>query len=280
MTDPGDKLARRYRELAREEPPASLDGSILAASRRAVAAKPSASLRWAVPVSIAAVLVLAFGVTLEMQREAPDVAYSPPQPPVPEAKPQLAPPPDRELRLAPELKAQTQQAPTVKRESPPASAAKEKLRRAPAAASELQLPVDKRDLREAPATRDQKDSAAPEAPARNGLAPREEAGSPQPAMDALEKSNAAAARPPAKPASPAALSAPAPESRAKARALDAAPAMREQFLRADPARELERIAKLREEGRNEEADKALEEFRRANPGFRIPEAMWERVRAR
>jgi len=250
MTDPGDKLARRYRELAREEPPASLDGSILAASRRAVAAKPSASLRWAVPVSIAAVLVLAFGVTLEMQREAPDV------------------------------NAQTQQAPTVKRESPPASVAKEKLRRAPAAASELQLPVDKRDLREAPATRDQKDSAAPEAPARNGLAPREEAGSPQPAMDALEKSNAAAARPPAKPASPAALSAPAPESRAKARALDAAPAMREQFLRADPARELERIAKLREEGRNEEADKALEEFRRANPGFRIPEAMWERVRAR
>ena len=45
-------------------------------------------------------------------------------------------------------------------------------------------------------------------------------------------------------------------------------------------RELERIARLREEGRNAEADKALEEFRRANPGYRIPDAMWERVRAR
>ncbi len=279
MTDPGDKLARRYRELAREEPPASLDASILAASRRALGAKPSASRRWAVPLSIAAVLVLAFGVTLEMQREAPDVAYSPPQPPVPEAKPQLAPPPDRELRQAPELKAQTQQAPTVKRESPPASAAKEKLRRAPAAAGELQLPVDKRDLQQVPATRDRKDRAAPEAPARDELAPREEAHSPQRATDALERSNAApaanaAGAPSTEP------SVPAPESRAKARALDAAPAMREQLLRADPARELERIAKLREEGRNEEADKALEEFRRANPGFRIPDAMWERVRAR
>jgi hypothetical protein len=310
MTDPGDKLARRYRELAREEPPASLDASILAASRRALAAKPSASRRWAVPLSIAAVLVLAFGVTLEMQRETPDVTYAPPPAQAPEAKPQL--PPDRGLRQAPESRTQSQPAPAMKGESPPASAAKEKLRRAPAAAGELQLPVDKRDFQPAPATRDQKDRAAPEAPARHELAPREEASRPQPAADAFEKSNAAGARPLAAPASPAQTSTPeattppppqglpaaaspapkpsgaplaepfpqAPESRAKARALDAAPAMRVAPLRADPARELERIAKLREEGRNEEADKALEEFRRANPEFRIPEAMWERVKPR
>src|ERR1700716_2502336 len=118
MTDPGDKLARRYRELAREEPPASLDAPILAASRRAVAAKPSGSRRWAVPVSIAAVLVLAFGVTLQMQREAPDVAYSPPQIPAPEAKPDLQQPPapaaaDREVPQSPAVKLESQRTPVA-----------------------------------------------------------------------------------------------------------------------------------------------------------------------
>ena len=49
---------------------------------------------------------------------------------------------------------------------------------------------------------------------------------------------------------------------------------------ADAGRELERIARLRAEGRHAEADKALEEFRRKYPDFRIPEAMWERVKPR
>ena len=44
--------------------------------------------------------------------------------------------------------------------------------------------------------------------------------------------------------------------------------------------ELERIARLRAEGRHADADKALEAFRRANPDYRIAEAMWERVRPR
>ena len=45
-------------------------------------------------------------------------------------------------------------------------------------------------------------------------------------------------------------------------------------------RDLEAIAKLRAEGRNDQADKALEEFRRKHPGYRIPDAMWERVKPR
>src|SRR5688572_3985814 len=49
---------------------------------------------------------------------------------------------------------------------------------------------------------------------------------------------------------------------------------------ADPQRELERIARLREAGDAAAADKALEEFRKRHPDFRIPEAMWERVRPR
>ena len=49
---------------------------------------------------------------------------------------------------------------------------------------------------------------------------------------------------------------------------------------AERDRELERIAKLRETGQQAEADRALEAFRKRYPDFRIPEAMWERVRPR
>src|SRR5258706_11226930 len=107
MSETGDKLNAAYRALPREEPGVALDSAILAASRRALA-KSSASRRWAAPVSIAAVLVLAFGVTLRMQQEkpgveSPDVYSSPPAgaaggaPPTPPAPPQQegapAPPP-------------------------------------------------------------------------------------------------------------------------------------------------------------------------------------------
>ena len=49
---------------------------------------------------------------------------------------------------------------------------------------------------------------------------------------------------------------------------------------SEEERELERIAALRAQGRDAEADKALEEFRRAHPGYRIADAMWERVKPR
>jgi hypothetical protein len=58
--------------------------------------------------------------------------------------------------------------------------------------------------------------------------------------------------------------------REKAAALEArAPASPEQWLQG--------IADLRRQGRHEEADKALAEFRRAYPDYRISEAMLEKV---
>jgi hypothetical protein len=47
-----------------------------------------------------------------------------------------------------------------------------------------------------------------------------------------------------------------------------------------PERWLERIAELRKLGKHEEADKALAEFRRAYPDYRISEAMLEKVEKR
>jgi hypothetical protein len=278
MTDSDDKIARRYRELAREEPPAALDAAILAASRRAVAARPSASRRWAVPVSIAAVLVLAFGVTLQMQREEPEVAYSLPEKPTVKAPPQsplefrreskeAAAPAERDLASS--------VAPAEARVPPPPPA------RTPAKAKALRpepLLKDKTerfDTLEAPAGAAQPFAPAPPAPAS----------APAPAR----------AFTPAPVQAPAAAAAPAPsaseanvaEPRAKTQSMDAArPALRMQgapsrsAAELEPTRELERIAKLREENRHEEADKALEEFRRANPEYRIPDAIWERVKPR
>ena len=75
------------------------------------------------------------------------------------------------------------------------------------------------------------------------------------------------------------------EARARAsRAPDAAPAVAGSavgaFARASPEQWLQGIADLRRQGRHEEADKALAEFRRAYPDYRISEAMLEKVEKR
>ena len=62
----------------------------------------------------------------------------------------------------------------------------------------------------------------------------------------------------------------APAARAAERALARAVA-------EPPERWLERIAELRSRGKHEEADKALAEFRRAYPDYRMSEVMRERV---
>jgi hypothetical protein len=43
-------------------------------------------------------------------------------------------------------------------------------------------------------------------------------------------------------------------------------------------KELQRIAQLRRDGKHADADEALRIFRRDNPDYRIPDAMWEQVK--
>jgi hypothetical protein len=50
-----------------------------------------------------------------------------------------------------------------------------------------------------------------------------------------------------------------------------------QVVPEKPERWLERIAELRSRGKHAEADKALAEFRRAYPDYRLSEVMRERV---
>ena len=274
MTEPGDKLAKHYRDLAREEPPAALDAAILAASRRAVAPQ-FMSRRWAMPASIAAVLVLAFGVTLEMQREEPGVATSTPQyksaAPAPPAAKEPALTLDRAISSAPPP-------------APSAPAPNKALASRKRAASEAQpAPLGKLES-----------DAPPEAKRSDAPAEAfEKRAEPKAFADAVAPATASRA-PAAAPAAPAAAAAPAPQlstsradesgtlgtrdKRAAANALQS-PARAPAAL-AEPDRELERIARMRSEGRHGEADKALAEFRRKNPEYRIPEAMWERVKPR
>jgi hypothetical protein len=291
MTDSDDKLSRRYRELPREEPGADLDSAILAASRRAVGARPGArKSNWMVPTSIAAVLVLGIGVSLRMQLEQPGVETSVPS----SSSAEYPVPPSAEPAPTPKL----QQAPAP--EAPPAPAAKAKPEskvlarrdaapledraRAATAEREVAKPLAKEAKQSAPEPIGVKKDAAEvkpfaEAPA-SAPPPPAEPSAPR-AQARVESTTAAGA------AAPSAQAAPAPRAKREAIAADNTVARESQprgplaaIADPDPARELERIARLREATRHEEADRALKEFQRRHPDYRIPEAMWQRVKPR
>jgi hypothetical protein len=289
MTDPDDKLRRYYRELAREEPGAVLDAAILAASRRAVA-RPSAARRWGPPVSIAAVLMLAVGVSLNMQREQPGVEYrEPARPsPAPAATPPEAPaqlPVDRAQSLerrdaTPALRSQPAAPGARKREEKFALPSAKSKDEAPSASVAVEeKPAAKKDTAladSAPERPAPRPYFAPEPPAAAAPASPPAASLAAPAAPARATTNASVAAPLAKESA----AAPAVAGRMKSEADSLAQGVRAQAPPLPPEQELERIARLRLEGRHADADKALEEFRRRHPDFRIPAAMWERIRPR
>ncbi len=301
MTDHDERISRRYAELAREEPGAAIDAAILGASRRALA-RTSWSRRWAGPVSIAAVLVLSVGVTLQMQREQPGIER--PESPPPQAK-SAAPEPQAPVELDKDRAAERQDS---------VAPAPEKKPIPPAKLQKLERYAEPKPFADAlaPRAREEAGAMAPSKESQANVAPRAREEAPAPPASADARPGIQAARPPAVTAASAARAAapaqapapmqapaetqkslasqaPAPAmaplgtiaSRAKRDAAESAPqAARLQAARTEEEVELERIAKLRAEGHGAEADKALEEFRRKYPVYRIPEATWERVKPR
>lgn len=255
MSEHDDELARRYRALAREEPPAALDAAILAASRRALVRRP-APQRWAIPVSIAAVLVLALGITLQVRRDEPGIETSLPTPPAPPSTSPAPPSAPATPRISP--------APTIQSATTPTSPAP-RSQAAPAPQSPARSKLAAPAAREPAAPPAAATEAA--APALRGFAREEAVAQPgAPAETAARKDKEGAPLPEAKRATAANL------GKREAVTLDAAT--------PNAAAALERIARLRSEGRTREADDALAQFRRDFPGYRIPEATWDRVKPR
>lgn len=315
MAEARDEDVRaRYRALATEEPPAAIDDAIRAAARRAVSSAPGAvkkraTPRWAVPASIAAVLMLSFGVVIQMQTEAPKTelemrAGSPPvfsQPPTAMAPLEQEARPEDAKRAAPGAPAAKLQA-----EPPPAAKA-----RAPEPAKRVlqEKLVEKKDARapEPQAFTAEPRTLAKEAPAAPVAAPPAPPPAPQPKAFADAAPAAPAAAAPSAPPAPArdAMAernvAPARRdeasgslglaARAKTEGLAASRATASPSIatsgaaRAEPwpdtpEKKLERIESLRREGRDREADEAIARFRREHPDYRIPEDAWNRIKPR
>ncbi len=254
MTD-DEKVVRHYRELGAEEPPRALDEAILAAARREAGAGPaplslrSSRQRWYAPLATAAVLVLAVAVTLNMQLERPGIE-SPAPPPRADT-----PASQQELKL----KAEEQLASIAKQPAKEMSPARRKdtgqVAPAPPAA---------------PAVREPQPFAADRAPASAGAA------APAAASRGVESSvTGSLAREMEERTSRDAEAA----SRAPRMGPFQAQAKRAENT-ANAEKELERIAQLRVQGRHDEADKALADFRKRFPEYAISEAMRERVERR
>jgi translation initiation factor IF-2 len=241
------EVSARYRELGMEEPPRALDEAILAAARRGASARP-ASLdraqrrRWYGPLAAAAVLVLAVGVALHVENERPEMVASRPQAPAPQPKAALDKP---------------------AAEAAPAAAAKADVRQAPARRKEAAPEQQPTAVASSAAAPEPFPAAAPAPVAARAMVREEVAGAP-----AMTPPPSAAPKPAAAPL--------AEKSAQAAGALSAAGPSQGMA----PERELERVAALRAEGRHDEADKALAEFRKKHPGYRIPEETLKKVERR
>ena len=234
MTEPDrdDKVTRAYRALGGEGPPRALDDAILAASRRQ-------QHRWRVPLSIAAVLVLAVGVTLRMLPQRPDaetVALAPQVIHGPQPAAEQAAPAGRFAQDAPSAAAPVAEAPSVAARSVAGTRAKP-AERGPQLANES-----------APAALEMARRVEASAPAAAGAI----AGSAQ--RDGAEEGRARTL----------AWAPPAPGAATAAKFPEAT---------LPPEAWLKRIAELRKEGREREAQESLAEFRKRYPDYKIPEAL-------
>jgi hypothetical protein len=228
------KLSQRYRELPREEPPRALDDAILAASRRAVEARPAPLVaptgrrRWYFPVAAAAVIVLAVAVVAHVDRERPDGEILASSAPAPEAQPSAV-----EERKA--------EAPKAAAEAP---------RQAAKPAGPQFTPDPRRDS----------SPPAAAAPAPAPAAPRREA------TDDLRERDAGGNRALAK----------SQRRASDSGSVSAGAPVLAQIARS-PEQWLQGIADLRRQGRHEEADRELAEFRKRYPDYRLSEEMKAKV---
>jgi len=264
MSDPDLRdplLDSAYREAPRDEPSAALDERIRAAARRAVGAGPKAAVprspfvRWRVPLSLAATVVLVVTLTLMTREEERRASYegAPSIPePIPAQAPQASPPP-RVLSKPAETA------------SPPAGRADDRAVRQEAPLRSLEM---------------QKERASPPVTAPSPAAPpRSEAESPAPEVVPAV---------PAAPAAPVGAGATLGEPKPMSAGPQAPEADRPQQLNRDqperarreavsgaivsrsPEEWIEAIRRLKAQGLDAEAAAELTQFRRRYPDYSLP----------
>lgn len=230
-------VSQKYRELGAEEPPRALDDAILAAARREVGARPGSPGR-AAPRRWVGSLAAAAVLVLAV---AVTLHMQREQPDIAQPAPAV------KEAAAPSAK----QPATIIASAPtaaPAEMAKEAVKPMIAKTVELSRPSEPEPF---PARSDRA-ADAPHVPA---------------ARQAEERVSREAEAP-----------APAPQAGAAPAMAMAKRAAAQGNLQAEtPERELERIAELRRQERHDEADKALAEFRKRYPDYKIPSAMLERI---
>jgi hypothetical protein len=206
-----------------------------------------------------------------MQQEKPDVATPVAKAPAPEAP--AATEQDLKLRMEPSVKA-----------PPPAEAKRKAAEAKPEAKAEAKSFAPDPAPASAPALPRSDDVRSPSAPVReeDRTARDAAAAARAPAYGPLEaQAQKRADSQPAPAAAPGAAAGVAPPpgsgaTRARERENVAADALATSAVTASGL-ELERIAALRAEGKHDEADRALAEFRKRFPDYRIAEEMRRRV---
>jgi hypothetical protein len=247
------KISQRYRDLGREEPPRALDDAILAASRRAAATRPAPLVvptgrqRWYFPLAAAAIIVLAVAVTMHAEREQPgeEIVAVQPAAPSEQARAEAAKPAQEPQRA--------RKAPSPTQEFVPEP------KPAPGA--------EQRVLGDAGPAAPPVDAASAARESARADAARTEAGSAQARAEAPAIASPQAA-PTLAPPQRRALEAPREEA-----ALSS-------LAKASPEQWLQGIDDLKRQGRHEEAEKQLAEFRKRYPNYRIPEALTEKFEKR
>ncbi len=299
--DPRDpRVTEAYQGLGNENPPEAIDAAILAASRRAVGARPTVAgaraRRWALPISIAAVVVLTMSLALRVQLERSDLESAEPTPSVSAVPPAARSPAadDKDAPRSAALESKEEMRATAKQNQPADALAKSKPAAAPSAAVESKPSVRGAGEREqsAPARKALKTppmrTEAPQA-AAPGFVPAPPAPAPSPAEPAAAPLGAAAASGAARPdvatglarQMPAEADANAGRAASRMAVEDRVQPLAEKAGKADadlsPRDWLERIATLRRDGRAKAADESLAAFRRRYPDYEIPKELRDAV---
>ena len=229
-----DDISRRYRELPREEPPPHVDDAIRAAARRAVHTRPAPLV---VPTGRQRWYFPLAAAAIIVLAVAVTMHVEREQP-------------GEEI-----VSSQGTPAEEVKAEKPQSAPQPERRRKAESA--------DSRELRDAappPELQKAPEPAAPPLAAHDAIRGAQES---TPKASSAPAARAESATAPAKPQANAQLGR-ADEGR-RAASLSA-------FALQSPEQWLQGIADLRRQGRHEEADKSLAEFRKRYPDHKIPEA--------